>query len=189
MASEGREAEGAGGHLAAGGFGFEHGLDGADVAGVGEEEPDESVVALAAGEGDVGVGDLVHLAVANESGYHHSEAQGGVSDLALAGDAVGVLGAVGDACGGEHEGGLGVLDGHGALGVGEVSALGDGLGEQELDGALMDGAAWEYELIVGVLDGQEVAEPDHLVADGAEAVVDAVGAAEAPDGEDPFLYV
>ena len=61
----------------------EHGLDGADVAGVGEEEADESVVALAAGEGDVGVGDFVHFAVADESGYHHSQTQGGVSDFAL----------------------------------------------------------------------------------------------------------
>ena len=77
----------------------------------------------------------------------------------------------------------------GPLGMGEVGGLGDGLGEQELDGALVDGAAWEDELVVGVLDGHEVAEPDHLVAYGAEAVADAVGAAEAPDGEHPFLYI
>ena len=114
LSLEGGEAEGAGGHLAAGGFGFEHGFDGADVAGVGEEQPDESVVALAAGEGDVGVGYFVHFAVAHEARDYHAETQGRVSDFALAGDAVGVLGSVGDAGGGEHEGGLGVLDGHGA---------------------------------------------------------------------------
>ncbi|MYA62759.1 MAG: hypothetical protein F4X94_09335 [Dehalococcoidia bacterium] len=146
-------------------------------------------MALAAWEGDLGVADFVHLAVADESRDYHAQAQGRVSDFTLAGDAVGVLCAVGDAGDGEYEGGLGVLDGHGGFGVGEVWTLGDGLGKQEFDGALVDDAAWEEELVVGVLDGHEVAELDHLVADGAEAVGDTIGAAEAPDGEHPFLYI
>ncbi len=163
---------------------FEHGVDGADVSGVGEKEACEAVEAFSVLESEAVavLADAFAFAVSHVSADDGHDAHLGAGEVAFGGDVVGPPVFVGVfRSDGEDEFGFGVVRCDGACGY-RVDFF-DGFGEGESEGAVVHLAGDEGCLVICAGDRFDIGECAKSFADRCDALFGAFDLCEGVDGQ------